>query len=169
MAYPPVSGVVTDSIEIAAFLADRRLARLAQHLVDLVDVRLFLRDEVPRVLLERNGFTRDELEQLVVEPERVVLRLERLAQNLADVVRMRLEQVADPEGRMPAEARNHLAGLLRMPQRLGRLILEPLDDRNAAVAEDHHRVVRVADDARELALEDEVQLFDDLLGIERHR
>ena len=52
MAYSPVSGVARASLEVARFLADGGLARLAQHLVDLVDVRLLLRDETARVLLE---------------------------------------------------------------------------------------------------------------------
>src|SRR6185503_1252846 len=81
---------------------------------------------------------------------------------------MRLEQIADPERRVAAKARHHLAGQLRVRQRLGGLVLEPLHDRNAAVAEDHHRVVRVTDDARELALENLVELFDDFLLVESH-
>src|SRR5262245_57035989 len=69
---------------------------------------------------------------------------------------------------MPAEPRDHLAGLLRMLKRLDGFVLEPFDDRNAAVPEDHHRVVRVAHDPGELAFENLVELVDDLLRVERH-
>src|SRR5688572_6503587 len=104
------------SIEVARFLADCRIARLAQHLVDLVDVRFFLSNQIARVLLERDGVALDELQELHVQAERVVLGLQGLSQDLPDVVRMSLEQIADRERRVPAEARDHLAGLVRMLQ-----------------------------------------------------
>src|SRR5687767_320670 len=117
MTYPPSlsqSATALGSVEVARFLADRRLAGLAQHLVDFVDMRFFLRNQVARVLFERNGPAFDELQQLRVQTERVVLGLQGFSENLPDVVRVRLEQVADRERRVPAEPRDHLAGLLRV-------------------------------------------------------
>ena len=70
---------------------------------------------------------------------------------------VRLEQRPDRERRIFAECRDPVADLLRVPQRLGRLRAQPGDDRDAAEAEDQERVVRVADDAGELGLEQPVQ------------
>jgi hypothetical protein len=53
-----------------------------------------------------------------------------------------------------------------MRERLGRFVLEPFDDRDAAEAEDHHRVVRIANHAGELAFEDAIQLVDDFLFVD---
>src|SRR5688572_20590497 len=68
---------------------------------------------------------------------------------------------------MSAEPRDHLAGLMRVLQRLCRFVLEPFHDRYAAVAEDHHRVMRVAHDSSELAFENSIELLDDFLRVER--
>ena len=155
------------SVELARLFALLDLTGLAQHFVDLVDVRLFLLDQVARVFLERDVLARDEAQELRVMAERHVLGLQRLAQDLADVVLVRLEQRTDRERRMPAEPRHELARPLRVRERLGRFRAEPRDDRNAAVAENHHRIVRVANYARELALENAVQLRDDLLLVDR--
>ena len=59
-----------------------------------------------------------------------------------------------------------LAGHRRMAHALRGLVAHPADDRNARMSEDHQRVVYVAHHARELELEDGVQLGDDFLGVD---
>src|SRR5262245_21296296 len=125
-------------------------------------------DQRARVLLECDVLPRYQLEQIGIEAERDVLGLQRLAQDLTDVVLVRLEQRPDREGRVAAEPSDHLARLLSVRERLRGFRLKPCDDRDPAIAENHHRVVRVPHDARELAFEDAIQLGDDLFLVEAH-
>jgi hypothetical protein len=85
---------------------------------------------------------------------------------VADVVVVRLEQGPDGERGVIAEQRDELARLLRVGHGFGGLSAQPGHDRDAVVAVDHHRVVRVPHDAGELELEDEVELLDDGLRVE---
>src|SRR5436190_6236294 len=62
----------------------------AQHLLDLGDVPLLELDLLARVLLEPHVLVDDAVEQLVVEVDRRTLVVERLAQDLLDVVLVRL-------------------------------------------------------------------------------
>jgi hypothetical protein len=91
-------------------------------------------------------------------------------EDLVDVVLVRFQQRADLERRMAAERRDVLACLHGMRIGFGRLVAQPRDDRDPVVSEDHEAVVHVADDARQLELENPVETRDDLLrelGIER--
>src|SRR4029453_14922270 len=116
-------------------------ARAPQHLVDLGQVHRLFRDEAARVLLEEDVATGDELEQLLVEREPDPLVFERFAQDVADVVAVRLEQLPDRERRVLSEKRDHLARLLGVTDRFRRLLAQPGDDRDPVVAVDHERGV----------------------------
>ncbi len=87
---------------------------------------------------------------------------QRFGEDLVDVVLVRFQQRADLERRMPAEIRDVLARLGRVRLGLFRLIAQPADDRDAVVAEDHEAVVQVANQPRELELENVIEGRDDL-------
>src|SRR4051812_47548484 len=56
-----------------------------------------------------------------------------------------------------SEQSNHFAGLLRVRQRLGRLIPQPGNDWYAAIAENEQRIMGVSDHTRELLFKDPIQ------------
>src|SRR5256885_17110823 len=87
---------------------------------------------------------------------------ERLAQNLIDVVLVRLQQRADLERRVTREIGDVLAGLNRVRLGLIGLSAQPGDDRDAVVAEDHETVMQIAHQSRRLELENAVEGRDDL-------
>jgi hypothetical protein len=132
-------------------------------------VHLFGEDHLAREFLERDRLALDESEELAIELERRVLGLHRLAEHLADVGRVRVEQRTDRERGIRAQRRDPLANGLCVRERLGALGAQPRDDRDAAVAEHEERVMRVAHDAGELALEQTVQHADNLVLVDfRH-
>ena len=93
---------------------------------------LFRADHLAGVLLEHDRVAFRLGEQLVIERERVALVLHGLAQDVADVVLVRLDQRTDRERRVLADLRDQLAGLLRMGEGLGRLRAQPAHDRDNA-------------------------------------
>jgi len=84
-----------------------------------------------------------------------------LTQDVAQVVAVGLEKGPDRERWVLPQVRDLLAGFLGVPEGLGGLPAHPGDDRDAVVAEDHQRVVRVAHDAGQLCLHDPVERRDD--------
>ena len=62
---------------------------------------------------------------------------------------------------MTTEVGDVLAGLHGVRLRFVRLAAQPRDDRNAVVAEDHEAVMQVANQSRELELENAVERLDD--------
>src|SRR5678815_4135282 len=74
-----------------------------------------------------------------------------------DVMFVGLDQLADVERRMAAERRHVFAGHGRMVHTLRGLVAHPADDWNTRVAEDHQRVMHIADHARELELQNGIE------------
>ena len=133
------------------------LAGPAQHLVDVVLVRDLGGDHVARVFLEAHVVVLHEREQRLVGLERLALVLQRLAQDVADVVPVRFEKRPDRERRMAAEPGDELAGEARVVETLGGLRAQPRDDRDPVVAIDHQRVMGVANHPGEFELHDPVE------------
>src|SRR5580698_5300816 len=140
-------------------------AGLAQHLADVGEMRLFGGDLGARVLFQHDAAVRDLLEELAVLGEALLLVDQRLAQDLIHVVLVSLEQRADLERRVTTEVGDLLARLYRVRLRLVGLSAQPADDRDTVVAEYHETVVQVANQSRELELEDAVEGLDDLDGV----
>jgi hypothetical protein len=84
-------------------------------------VLLIRPDHFAGVFLDLHVLAFDLFVQLVVMRERVALVLHGLAQDVADVVLVGLEQRTHRQRRVLAELRDQLAGLRRMVERLGRL------------------------------------------------
>ena len=66
----------------------------------------------------------------------------------------------------PTETGEDLAGLLGVQQRLGRLCLHELDQRQPVRTGDHQRVVGVSNDPGQLGLEDLVENRIDGVGVD---
>src|SRR2546428_3641548 len=141
-------------------------AGLAHHLIDLRDVLLFEGDLLPGVFFEPHALVHYEREQVVVLAKGCALVIQRFTQDLGDVVFVGLDQLADVERRMAAERRHVFAGHGRMVHTLRGLVAHPADDRNTRVAEDHQRVMQIADHARELELQNGIETAYDFLGID---
>ena len=78
------------------------------------------------------------------------------------------DQLADAERDLRAEGRHLFTCERGMRERLGRLVPHPLHDGDAAMAEDHERVLRVPHRAGEFELDDLVQRLDRIFSIEFH-
>src|SRR4030095_415091 len=141
-------------------------AGLAHHLIDLRDVLLFEGDLLSSVFFEIHALVHYEREQVVVLAKGCALVIQRFTQDLGDVVFVGLDQLADVERRMTAERRHVFAGHGRMVHTLRGLVAHPADDRNTRVAEDHQRVMQIADHARELELQNGIEAAYDFLGID---
>ena len=120
----PVGGAPTAPVRVLD--RRRRVARPAQHLLDLAEVIFFAHHHRSRVLLESHVLVRDQRQQLAVLRDAGLLVLDRLLEDVVDVVLVRLQQLADLQRRVAAEAGDVLAGLDRVLVRLGGLVPEPL-------------------------------------------
>src|SRR5436309_7265723 len=145
----------------------RRLefARRAEHLLDFRQVHLLAGDHLPCVVFQKHAPSLGEFQQRSIELDPFPLVLEGLLQDLVDVVPVRLQQLSDLQRRMAAQGSDVLARRDCVRDRFLGLLAHPLHDRNASVTEDHQRIVRVADDPRQLQLEDAIEDVDGLLGV----
>ena len=96
-------------------------------------MRFLLEDHLARVLLEEDGAALDELQQVPVEGEPVSLVLEGILEDVAQIVAVGLQERADRQRRLLAQLGDLLSGVLRVRQRLGRLIPQPGNDRYPAM------------------------------------
>jgi hypothetical protein len=96
-------------------------------------VLLFRADHLAGVFLDHDRGARGLFQQLVIQRERVALVLHGFAQDVTDVVLVRLEERADRDRGMLAELRDQLARRLRVGERLGRLFISVSSARSPRV------------------------------------
>ena len=77
------------------FAERRDLAGFSEHFVDFVEMKLFENDHLAGVFFEQHGFSFGLLEQLIICLKRRFFLFEAFAQDVADIVFMRLKQSTD--------------------------------------------------------------------------
>ena len=90
------------------------LARLAQHLVDLVEMQFLEHDHLASILFKQDRLVSSCLKQFVVKSESQPLMFKALAQNVPDVMLGRFQKRANLQRRMTAEQSDQFTGFSRV-------------------------------------------------------
>ena len=133
-----------------------RLAVVAKHFLELHLVKLFLPNHGARELLQVDARILYRFEEVDIELHSVLLVVHAFLENRLERMLKGLFEGRHTERWVATEASQNLTYLLSMVQGLGSLCLHEFHDWQPIGAGHHERIVGVANDPRELLLQDRI-------------